>query len=142
MAAGTGERRARSLLPFALAFAAVAALVTIPLIPDGGIREVYDRSLGYQAGRGSPFSVWGQDPSLGFLHDATKVFAVLFAMSLYFFPRRRQPLQVAALASAALIALEVCAMHWFYPYLLWLLPGALVAFLLLGTRADGETASD
>ncbi len=142
MAAGTGERRAKSLLPFLLAFIAVAALVTIPLIPDGGIREVYDRSLGYQAGRGSPFSVWGQDPSLGFLQTVARVFAVLFALSLYFLPRRREPLQVAALASAALIALEVCAMHWFYPYLLWLLPGALVAFLLLGTRADAATASD
>ena len=141
MAAGTGEKRLRSLLPFLAAFVAVAVVVTVPLIPDGGIREIYDRSLGYQAGRGSPFSIWGQDPSLGFVQDAAKVFAALFALALYFFPRRRDLLQVAALASAALIALEVCAMHWFYPYLLWILPGALIAFLLLGSRPSGAAGS-
>ncbi len=141
MAAGTGERRLRSLFPFLLAFVAVAVVVTVPLIPDGGVREIYDRSLGYQAGRGSPFSIWGQDPSLEPLQNAAKVFAALFALALYFVPRRRDLLQVAALASAALIALQVCAMHWFYPYLLWILPGALVAFLLLGSRAGGVSAS-
>lgn len=141
MAGGTGERRLRSLLPFALAFVAVAVLVTLPLIPDGGIREIYDRSLGYQAGRGSPFSIWGQDPSLQPLQTAAKAFAALFALALYFLPRRRNLLQVAALASAALIALEVCAMHWFYPYLLWILPGALIAFLLTGSTAGRQTAA-
>ena len=141
MAGGTGERRLRSLIPFALAFIAVAVLVTVPLIPDGGIREIYDRSLGYQAGRGSPFSIWGQDPSLDALQTVAKVFAALFAVALYFIPRRRDLLQVAALASASLIALEVCAMHWFYSYLLWILPGALIAFLLAGLRSGGKPAS-
>src|SRR5262249_17091063 len=47
-AAGTGERRPRPLILFAAAFLGVAALVTIPLIPHGGISELYDRSLGYQ----------------------------------------------------------------------------------------------
>ena len=134
MAGGTGERRLRSLATFVAAFIAVAVVVTLPLIPDGGLREIYDRSLGYQAGRGSPFSIWGQDPSVEPLQSLLKVFAVLFALALYFFPRRRDLVQVAALASAAVIALEVCAMHWFYPYLLWLLPGALIAFTLSGRQ--------
>src|SRR5829696_6202608 len=59
-AAGNGDRRTRPLALFALALLATAAVVTIPLLPDGGLRELYDRSLGYQASRGSPFSVWGQ----------------------------------------------------------------------------------
>ena len=41
----------------------------------GGLREFYDRTLGYQASRSSPFSVWGQAPSLHFLQSAERVMA-------------------------------------------------------------------
>ena len=115
-AAGHGERRARPLILFALAFLAAAAVVTMPLLPDGGFRELYDRSLGYQASRGSPFSVWGQAPSLHFLQTVSKVFAVGLAALFFFVPRRRSTVQVAALAAALLIAVQVTANHWFYPY--------------------------
>ena len=37
------------------------SITVIPFIPDGGLRELYDRTIGYQAGRGSPFSIWGQE---------------------------------------------------------------------------------
>jgi Glycosyltransferase family 87 len=129
LAAGTGERRIRSTILFALAFVAVAAAVTIPVLPDGGFRELYDRSLGYQAGRGSPFSVWGQAPSLHPLQTAAKAFAILFAVAIYFLPRRRGRIQVAALAGAAVVAIQVPATHWFYPYSLWFAPLVLVACL-------------
>jgi hypothetical protein len=123
----TGERRARQLIPFGLAFAATAAIVTIPLLPDGGLRELYDRSLGYQASRGSPFSVWGQSPSLDPLQTVVKVAAVGLAVALFFVPRRRSPVQVAALAAVLLIAVQVTANHWFYPYTVWFAPLVLVA---------------
>ena len=49
--------------PFSASPLAVAVL---PFVPDGGLRELYDRTVGYQAGRPSPFSVWGQaDRSAG-----------------------------------------------------------------------------
>ena len=85
-AAGHGERRARPMMLFTVAFLAAAAVVTIPLLPDGGFRELYDRSLGYQASRGSPFSVWGQAPSLHFLQTLSKVFAVGLAALFFFVP--------------------------------------------------------
>ena len=85
-AAGHGERRARPMILFTVAFLAAAAVVTIPLLPDGGFRELYDRSLGYQASRGSPFSVWGQAPSLHFLQTLSKVFAVGLAALFFFVP--------------------------------------------------------
>ena len=81
-AAGPGERRARPLILFAVGFLMAAAAVTLPLLPDGGFRELYDRSLGYQASRGSPFSVWGQAPSLHFLQTLSKVFAIGLAALL------------------------------------------------------------
>jgi Glycosyltransferase family 87 len=126
-AAGHGERRPRPLILFVLAFLVVAAVVTIPLLPDGGFRELYDRSLGYQASRGSPFSVWGQAPSLHFLQTISKVFALGLAALFFFVPRERSTLQVAALAAALLIAVQVTANHWFYPYAIWFAPLVLVA---------------
>jgi hypothetical protein len=126
-AAGTGERRPRPLALFTAAFLVTAAIVTIPLLPDGGFRELYDRSLGYQASRGSPFSVWGQAPSLDALQTLSKVFAVGLAVALFFVPERRSPAQVAALAAAVLIAVQVTANHWFYPYTVWFAPLVLVA---------------
>src|SRR3954468_13634272 len=126
-AAGHGDRRTRPLILFVLGFVIAAAVVTIPLLPDGGFRELYDRSLGYQASRGSPFSVWGQAPSLHFLQTASKVFALALAVLFFFVPRRRSTLQVAALAAALLIAVQVTANHWFYPYVVWFAPLVLVA---------------
>ena len=31
---------------------------------DPGLHTVYDRTIAYQSGRNSPFSIWGQVPSL------------------------------------------------------------------------------
>ncbi len=141
LAAGTGDRRPRTLALFALAFVAAATLVTLPLLPDGGLRELYDRSLGYQASRGSPFSIWSLEPSLEPLQTASKVFAVCFAAALFFVPRERSIPQVAALAAAALIAVQVAATHWFYPYAVWFAPLALVA-LFAAHRVTGPMAGE
>lgn len=137
-AAGHGDRRARPLIVFALTFLVTAAIVTIPLLPDGGFRELYDRSLGYQASRGSPFSVWGQAPSLHALQTVSKVLVVGLGALLFFVPRRRTTTQVAALAAALLIAVQVTANHWFYPYVVWFTPLVLVA--LFAQRRDPDPA--
>ena len=125
-AAGPGERRARSTVLFAIAFVAVWAAVLLPLLPDGGLREFYDRTFGYQASRGSPFSVWGLEPSLGWLQDIARVFPVLLGLALFVIPWRRTALQAAALGAAVLIATQVGSTHWFYFFILWWTPYVLV----------------
>ncbi len=140
-AAGTGQRRPRTLLAFAAAFAAVAVVVTVPVLPDGGPRELYDRSLGYQASRGSPLSLWGQAPSLDALQTLSKVFAVALAVAVFFVPRTRTPVQVAALAAAVLIAVQVTANHWFYPYAVWFAPLVLAA-VFAACWTPGRASSD
>jgi hypothetical protein len=122
-----GERRWRSAVVFALAFAAVAVLCLIPFLPDGGVREFYDRTFGYQATRGSPFSVWGLAPSLDFLQPVVRAAAAGLAVAVAFWPRFKTPLQIAALAAAVTIAIQLTATHWFYFYVVWFLPFALVA---------------
>src|SRR4051794_5606719 len=135
-AAGHGDRRPRTLVLFVLAFLAAAAVVTLPLVTHGGFRELYDRSLGYQASRGSPFSVWGQAPSLHFLQTASKVFALALAALFFFVPRQRSTIQVAALAAALLIAVQVTANHWFYPNAIWFAPLVLVALFAQSRGAE------
>jgi hypothetical protein len=132
-ATGTGERRWRSAIAFSLVFCAIVALLTLPFLPDGGLREFYDRTLGYQASRSSPFSVWGLAPSLDFLRPVERVAAAALAVAVAFWPRRKTPVQVAALAAAVLIAVQLGATHWFYFYVVWFLPLVLVA--LFATQA-------
>jgi hypothetical protein len=114
---------------------AVVVVVTVasfaPFVPHVGLREVYDRTLGYQAGRGSPFSIWGQHGGLYDLWTALKVLTLDFAVAIAFVPRRKTPVQVAALGAAVLIALQIVAAHWFYLYIVWFTPFVLVALFAL-----------
>jgi Glycosyltransferase family 87 len=126
-ATATGEPRWRSALLFSAAFVLVAALLILPFLPDGGLREFYDRTLGYQASRSSPFSVWGLAPSLDFLRPVERGAAAALALAVAWWPRRKTPAQVAALAAAVLIALQLGATHWFYFYVVWFLPLVLAA---------------
>jgi hypothetical protein len=126
-AAATGVRRWRSALLFGIAFCAVAAVLTVPFIPNGGLHELYDRTIGYQASRSSPFSVWGLAPSLDFLRPIARAAAVVFALGVALWPRRKTAAQVAALAAAVVIAVQLGATHWFYFYVVWFLPLVLVA---------------
>ncbi len=126
-ATGTGDRRLRSAVIFAVVFGAVCAALFLPFVPDGGLRELYDRTLGYQASRSSPFSVWGLAPSLHFLQTPVRLAAAALAAGVAFYPRWRSPIQVAALAAAVVIAVQVGATHWFYFYAVWFLPLVLAA---------------
>jgi hypothetical protein len=137
-ATAEGERRWRGALIFSLAFAALAAALTLPFVPDGGLRELYDRTLGYQATRSSPFSVWGQAPSLEPLQTVTRVAAVVLALGVALVPRYKTPLQVAALAAAVTIAVQLTAAHWFYFYVVWFLPFVLVASFAAHPRIARE----
>jgi hypothetical protein len=124
-----GGRWARTAAGFAL----VAALALAPVALGDGLSTFYDRTLGFQADRGSPFSVWrlydlpGRSLALGA--------ALVLAVAVAFVPRRRDPVAVAALGAAALIALQLALEHWFYLYLVWFLPLSFVA-LLAGRRID------
>jgi hypothetical protein len=126
-ATADGERRGRGAVLFSVAFCVVALALALPFLPDGGLGEAYDRTLGYQATRSSPFSVWGQAPALDFLQPLVRVAVVALAVGVAFFPRFKGPVQIAALAAAVTIAVQLTASHWFYFYVVWFLPFALVA---------------
>ena len=128
-----------------LAFAGAALIVLLatvaPFAPEVGLRELYDRTIGYQASRPSPFSVWGQAESLDWLQTIVKVAAVGFALLAAFVPRRPDIRQLAALGAAILIAVELAATHWFYLYVIWFVPFVLVTLFGAYGRTLPERAS-
>jgi hypothetical protein len=128
-AAGTGDRRPRSLLRFAGAFAATCLVAVYVALPDGGVSELWRETIGYQLGRESPFSLWGLHPSLAWLQLVLEAATATLCVALAFVPRRRDVRQVAALAAAAVIALQLCATYWLFFYVAWFAPLALVAML-------------
>jgi len=128
-AAGSGERRPVGVARFGGFLALVVAASVLAYLPDGGLREFYNATLGFQIGRDSPFSLWGLHPSLAPVQTVLTLAAAGLAAALFFVPRRRDLRQVAALAGAVTVALQLAATHWFYFYLVWIAPLALIAVL-------------
>ena len=125
----------RSPIVFAAALLLTLVATVAPFVPDGGLRELYDRTIGYQASRPSPFSIWGQVDSLDWLQTALKVGAAALALLVAFVPRRPDLRQTAALGAAVLIAVQLAATHWFYLYVVWFVPFVFVALF----AAHGRT---
>ena len=140
-AGGIGDRRPRSVLAFAGAFLGVCLVSVLLYLPAGGFREFWNTTLGFQLHRVSPFSIWGQY-SLGALHKLVEAGAILLACALFFWPRRRDPFQVAALGAAVLIAFQLATTHWFYLYLAWVVPFVFVAIFAPYRTSDAEPTPD
>jgi hypothetical protein len=138
------ERRLRPTLVFAGAFlAATLAAFSILLFepnPVHAARVFWDRTLGWQIDRESPFSIWDWRqyhaglPDLHLLQRVLEVLLLVGAVAVYFVPRRKSPLQLAALTAALLIGVELVLTHWFYLYLPWFFPFA--AFAVLAPTAE------
>jgi hypothetical protein len=126
----------RQPLLFALAFLVVAAVTMLWPAIDPGLQTFYDRTIAFQAGRDSPFSIWGQVPSLEPLRIAILAAAGALSLLLAFRPRRKSLVQVAALGAALLIALQLTMQHWFYLYIVWFYPLLLIA--MAATTTTGE----
>jgi len=142
LASGTGDRRRlEAWPPYAAALLATVGVAVVVYLPDDGVREFWDATIGYQLQRESPFSLWGLYPSLAWLQTGVKVAAAGLALALAFVPRRRSLRQLAGLSAAVLIAAQLTASHWFYFYIAWFAPAALVAMLSAYRTGRGPIAS-
>ena len=120
--------------------ATVLSFSVLLLEPDPlhAARVFWDRTLGWQVGRESPFSLWDWRqyhaglPDLVWPQRVLEGLLVVGAAGAFFRPRRKSPLQLAALSAALLIGFQVVLTHWFYLYIPWFFP--FVAFVLLAGR--------
>jgi hypothetical protein len=127
-----GEKRWR----FVLAFAATTVAVMLWPAIDPGLHTVYERTIAYQAGRSSPFSIWGQVPSLEPLRIAILIGVAALSLLFAFRPKEKKLFQVAALGAALLIGVQLTMHHWFYLYIVWFYPLLLVAMASLNRAPD------
>jgi hypothetical protein len=137
--------REKALFAAAFVVATLAAFSILLLEPSPlhAVRVFWDRTISWQVGRDSPFSIWDWRqyraglPDLHVLQRVLQVALVVGAIAAYFVPRRKSARQLAALTAALLIGFELVLTHWFYLYLPWFFP--FVAFVVLAPEAKPAT---
>ena len=129
---------ARALASFFFAFALTAAIVSIPAITHDSLHTIYERTIEYQASRGSPFSVWGLYGGLHGVETTVQVAAIVLALALAVIPRRSDLIGLAAACAAIVIATQLGVEHWFYLYIPWFFPLVMIVLLGASARPDGE----
>jgi hypothetical protein len=141
----------RRVVRFAAGFLVASALAFSVLLLEPSLfdaaRTFWERTIGFQSGRDSPFSIWGWGqyhargiPDLGFLQPVVAVLAVVLALLVALRPRRKNLVQLAALTAAVLVAFQLTLTHWFYLYLPWVVPFVFL-WLLLPEDDDQETTT-
>ena len=116
-------------------FIAITVLaLTWPAI-DPGLKTFYDRTIASQAGRDSPFSIWGQT-SLEPIRIAILALAGIASIAFAIVPRQKSLVQLAALSAALLILLQLTLHHWFYLYIVWFYPLLLIALAASPARTS------
>ena len=130
------SKRAGFAAGFVLATAAALSILLLEPSPAHAARVFWDRTFGWQVGRDSPFSIWGWGqyhaaglPDLGVAQQVAIGLLAIGAVTSYFVPARKTPLQIAALSAALLVGFELTLTHWFYLYIPWFFP--FVAFVVL-----------
>ena len=147
----SGLRRAPSLR-FVAAFVGATALAFSILLLEPSLREAlrafWDRTVAFQFDRDSPFSIWdwGQYhargiPNLASAQTVVQVCTIVLAGVAAVVPRKKGPLELAALTASLLLAFELSLTHWFYLYLPWVLPFVLLALFLPREPHPDEAAS-
>ena len=127
---GTGPPPSRrAIAGYVAALVAVVVLCMLPVLLQGDLGPFWHDSIKYQSDRDTPFSVWGLWGHLGGLQHVLQGAVVALAVIVVFLPRRRGPIQVAALAGAVIIALQLVTNYWLYSYVMWFYPAAIAALL-------------
>jgi hypothetical protein len=137
--------KARFVVGFALATLAAFSVVLLEPHPLHELSVFWDRTIKWQSGRDSPFSLWDwrqyHARGLPDLHLVQRVLQGLlvvgvFAAALY--PRRKSPLQLAALTAALLAGFQLVLTYWLYTYIPWFYPFAAVALLASAAVASAQ----
>jgi hypothetical protein len=126
----------RFIVGFVAAALAAFSVVLLEPSPLHELRVFWDRTVRWQVGRDAPWSLWdwGQYHARGLpdLHIVQRVLQGLLvagALAAAVVPRRKSPLQLAALTAALLAGFELCLTFWLYTYIPWFFPFAAIAVL-------------
>src|SRR5205085_1998521 len=131
---------------FAAASVAVFSILALDPHPVAAAHVFYDRTLKSQVDRQSPFSLWDWRqyhargiPNLQLVQRVLQALLVVASIAFAFVPRRKSPLQLAALTAVLLLGFELVLTHWFYLYIPWFFPFVAIALLFGRDRTDADT---
>jgi hypothetical protein len=130
----------RPSLRFAIGFVAatLVAFSVLLLSPDPfhEAHVFWTRTVGFQIGRDAPWSLWDWAqyharglPDLHIVQRILQVLLLVGAVAFAFFPRRKSPLQLAALTAVLLAGFELILTYWLYTYIPWFYPFAALVLL-------------
>jgi hypothetical protein len=148
-----GRSKPRDKGSFALGFLVATLVAFSILLLDGhplhATSVFWDRTIGHQLGRESPFSLWDWRqfhasgiPNLHPLQLTLEVLVVVAAIAAYFVPRRKSLLQLVALTGLLLLGFELVMTHWHYLYIPWFFPFVALASLWPGGRTKRTSARE
>jgi hypothetical protein len=147
-----GPRR-RSLAGFIVGAIGVVVLSFWVLLLDDrqpleAIRVFYERTLGLQTNRVTPWTIFTQIPELGFLQQPLLAAVIVVAFVVAVWPRRRTIRRLAAFSGALVIGVQLVVDYWFYPYVTWFEPYVFLSLLLatnekspLDAESDQQSAA-
>jgi hypothetical protein len=132
-----GRRPSRRFVAgFVAGTLAAFSVILLEPSPLHELRVFWDRTVTWQVGRDSPFSLWDWRqyyarglPDLKLVQHVLQAVLVAGALAAAFFPRRKSPLQLAALTAALLAGFELVLTYWLYTYIPWFFPFAAIALL-------------
>jgi hypothetical protein len=139
---GPAWPRKRSIVALVVVFAAAVVAAMLPVLLNHDFHPFWHDTIAYQAGRTTPFSVWGLWGGLEFEQHMVEGAVVALAVVLAFFPRRRGTVEVAALCGALIIALQLAANYWLYSYVVWFAPAVLVGLFASFPTAERAPLED
>jgi hypothetical protein len=126
----------RFVLGFAAATLAAFSVVLLEPSPLHELRVFWDRTIRWQVGRDAPWSLWDWKqyhargiPDLHVVQRVLQVVLLVGAVAAAFVPRRKSPLQLAALTAALLAGFELVLTYWLYTYIPWFFGFAAIALL-------------
>jgi hypothetical protein len=129
-----GRPSRRFVAGFAAATLAAFSVVLLEPSPLHELRVFWDRTVTWQVGRDSPFSLWDWKqyyanglPDLKIVQHILQALLVIGALAAAVVPRKTSPLQLAALTAALLAGFELVLTYWLYTYIPWFFPFAAIA---------------
>jgi hypothetical protein len=131
-----GRPSRRFLVGFGVATLAAFSVVLLEPSPFHELRLFWDRSIRWQIGRDAPWSLWDWRqyhargiPDLHVVQWILQALLVAGAVAAAFLPRRKSPLQLAALTAALLAGFELVLTYWLYTYIPWFFGFAAITML-------------
>ena len=117
----------RAVVRYVVVYALTTVIVMLPVLLDDNLRAFWHDTIAYQASRTSPFSIWGLYGGLGVEQHLFQGATAALALGVMVIPERRGLIEVAALAAAVIIALQLAASYWLYSYIVWFYAPLVVA---------------